>query len=308
MSPPVCWTRRQPLAALPVVLVVLLLGAAGCTSSSRSPAPAPEPADRAPAGTGASPEPAESGETAAEAPSAPRVAVPAPWQLPAGSAPSQRLFRLRFEGPQGDGTLRLVLRLASSERYRLSVSDRLGRPVYTLSAAPGTGLLLDHRRRRFCALPGSIRVEGVPVDPLPLPALPRLLLGRLPVPPAEAPGSDALSSKVGEAAEEVEVVDSEGRRWTAVTADGDEVASWILWEQGEPAAWWRALAEERVLSDRVRGVQMTWREVAREALPLPLDVVGIPAGFAEGGCGDLLEAAPPTVPTSADPPTAGTTG
>jgi hypothetical protein len=221
------------------------------------------------------------------------VAPPAPWQLVPGSAPSQRLFRLRFEGPQGDGTLRLVLRLASSERYRLSVSDRLGRPVYTLSAAPGTGLLLDHRRRRFCSLPGSIRVEGVPVDPLPLPALPRLLLGRLPVSPGELPWDPVTPTG------EVELIDRQGRRWTAQIDDGDSVASWTLWERGEPAAWWRTLESERFLSDRVRGVQMTWREVAREGLPLPLDVVGIPAGFTEGGCGDLLEASavveePPT--------------
>lgn len=224
-----------------------------------------------------------------------------PWELPAGAYPSQRLYRLEFDSSEGDGALRLVLRLADAGRYRLTIADRLGRPLYTVDAEPTGGLLLDHREQLFCSLAPDVRLEELPIDPLPLRALPGVLLGRLP----EAPRRSSAPAADGR---EISFEDAAGRRWTATLAEpGTEPGayarpeSWTLWLDGEPAVWWRRLDDRAMLSDRRRGLRMTWREVGREPLASVLGPAEAPADYEPGLCGAEATgpaAVAPTPPSS----------
>lgn len=201
------------------------------------------------------------------------------WLLPASSYPTQRLYRLHYDSAtEGDGALSVVLRLESPERYRLTLADRLGRPLYTIDAGAGGGLLADHREHLVCPLAPDVSLEELPLDPLPLASLPAVLLGRVPAIPADGAagppdGSGALAFR-----------DGEGRRWTAELVRGWPVA-WTLWDDGEPRVWWRRSGDDARLSDRDRGLQMTWRESGREPLAQPLGPPAAPAGYEPGTCG-----------------------
>lgn len=210
--------------------------------------------------------------------------VPAalPWELPTGAHPSQRLFRLHYDGPQGEGSLRLVLRLAGPDRYRLTVADRLGRPLYTVDSAGAAGFLLDHREHLACPLAPGLRLDGLPLEPWSLESLPALLLGRLPAVPARRPDPGG---------EELAYRDAEGRRWTARLAGG-ELTTWTLWLEGEPAVWWRRSGGESLLSDRRRGLQMSWRETGAEPLAEELAEPGLPEGYPVTECGTGLPESP----------------
>lgn len=174
-----------------------------------------------------------------------------------------------------------MLRLADARRYRLTIADRLGRPLYTVDAGAGGGFLLDHREHRVCPLSPDVRLEELPIDPLPLSALPAVLLGRLPAAPRG--GRAALQG------EELSFRDAAGRRWTATlgpaAAEGGTPLRWTLWNGGEPAVWWRLLDDRSMLSDRRRGLQMTWREVGREPLAADLGAPAAPDDYAPGVCG-----------------------
>ncbi len=119
--------------------------------------------------------------TRSPAPAAPGLD---PWQLPPSAVGTQRLFRASFEGPQGGGGFRLTLRLAAADRYRVEAVDPVGRALWTLDVAGAAGLWVDHRNRVVCRPTGSFELAAAQLPTLPLAALPRLLLGRLPVPPA----------------------------------------------------------------------------------------------------------------------------
>jgi hypothetical protein len=204
------------------------------------------------------------------------AALVAPWQLPVARLGSQSLFRLRIEGPDGEGSLRLLLRLVSAERYQLLVSDRLGRAVYALDAQAGEGLLIDHQKQRVCAIGNSFELEGVPLDPIPVAAVPALLLGRVPTQPAP-PDPDWPPDG------EVTFTDDRGRPWSVTLAAGEPVA-WSLLEAGRPALWWRRTERGFLLSDRVRGVQLSWEESVREPLAGELRPLQVPAGYATEDC------------------------
>lgn len=176
----------------------------------------------------------------------------------------------------------MVLRLEAPERYRLTVADRLGRPLYTIEAAADGGLLVDHRERLVCPLEPDVRLEELPLDPLPLASLPAVLLGRVPAAPA-----GPVSNVVAEGPREGRALayrDAQGRRWTAELVRGWPVA-WTLWSGAEPRAWWRRNGDEAVFSDRDRGLQMSWRETGVEPLAEPLGPPAAPVGYAPGTCG-----------------------
>lgn len=201
----------------------------------------------------------------------------APWDLPANQWGRQSLFRLHVEGPEGEATLRLLLRLSTPTRFQLVISDRLGRAVYGLETADGVGRLIDHQHQRVCPLGASFELEGVPLDPVPLDALPALLLGRVPAHPAAVVAELPLD---GEAVFE----DARGRRWS-VTLEGGEPVAWSLSELSQPALWWRRAGRQSLLSDRVRGVQLSWEATLREPLPAagPAPLVA-PADYATSPC------------------------
>jgi hypothetical protein len=203
--------------------------------------------------------------------------LPEPWEIPASELHTQRLFRLRYGGPEGEGGLRLTLRIVAPARYRVSTVDLAGRALWSLSVEGEDGLWIDHRGERFCRFSGSLGLAALPLSPFPLPALPALLLGRAPAVPA---------GRVERTAGRLEYQDSQGRRWRVETA-GREVLEWTLWGEAGPAVWWRRQAGEAIVSERERAVQIRWREVLREsllALPSPPEV---PAAYAAASCTDI---------------------
>lgn len=198
-----------------------------------------------------------------------------PWRIPDEAYGTQRLYRVSYKGPQGEGSFRLTLRLASAERYQVQAVDPVGRALWSLDVESGRGLWLDHRARVYCTLEGDIGLSGVPLAPFPLLSLPPLLLGRVPAEPAAPPRPLAGGGIAFE--------DGEGRRWEAAVRDG-RVERWTLWKDAEPAVWWVLRNDWAILSDRTQGAQLRWRETVGEPLeqaPRPLEV---PAGFREESC------------------------
>lgn len=217
--------------------------------------------------------------TTAPRPTPPLAPGPAtsPWEIPPSDLHTQRLFRLRYEGPEGEGSLRLTLWLAEPTRYRVSTVDPAGRAFWSLSVEGEEGLWLDHRGARFCRFTGELGLGPVPLSPFPLPALPALLLGRVPA---------AAAEPLEAGADHLRFLDEAGRPWSAETSAG-EIRSWTLWEEGEPAVWWHRQGAEAFLSERDRGVQVRWREILREplaALPPPPEV---PPSYAEACGGEI---------------------
>lgn len=169
--------------------------------------------------------------------------------LPPGVIGTSRLYRVRYDGPEGDASLRLTLRLASAERWSAAVADRLGRSLWRLEVGPDRVLWVDHRAMTWCTglprlpLPGFGSDER-PDGELPPESLPRLLLGLLPVPLVERQPGEGL--------------DALRRRWTFTRGGGGELASWTLWSEGEPEWWWHRDDEGGVLSQRREGRQLAW--------------------------------------------------
>jgi hypothetical protein len=201
----------------------------------------------------------------------PTAGIP-PWEIPAGAFGSQRLYRVSYSGPEGEGSFRVTLRLVAADHYQVQAVDPVGRSLWSLDVSGGRGLSLNHRARTFCAFEGSFDLSGVSLGPFPLLSLPAMLLGRVPAVPAEPPKEE----KGG-----ISFHDGSGRRWSATVGPQGVVESWTLWEDGGPAAWWIVRDNWSILSERSRGRQVRWREVLREALTTPPAPLQKPTGFRE---------------------------
>jgi len=245
---------RRPL------VIALLVAAAGCATARRAPPPATPAAS-------------------------PAVGAPEPpaWQVPAAAYGSQILYRVAVSGAEGEGSLKLTLRLAGPNRYQAQAVDPLGRAVWGLDVDGETGLWLDHRGRAYCRLAGALDLAFLPLGPLSLSALPPLLLGRLPVPPADPAGAVVGTAPAG-AGTLVGYRDGAGRSWSAVTRGG-QIVSWGLWQDtaAPPLLSWVASDGWSVLSDRRKGVQVRWRETLREPLR-QLATLTPRAGYREATC------------------------
>ena len=205
--------------------------------------------------------------------------------------PTQRLFRLRFDGPEGGGSGRLTMRLESPQRFEIAVADAFGRAIWTLGADESRGLLVDHRQRTVCPLDSGVALARFLPSPVPLRALPALLLGRLPV------SGETTSSEDGS----FRLVDESEREWVVRKATDGTVAAWTLWIDGRPTAWWQRLETgEALLSERIEGVQLRWRQTVSEAMRDPLAALEPPADYQPADCSslDLRMASPePTNPS-----------
>jgi len=118
--------------------------------------------------------------------------------------------------------------------------------------------MLDLRARTYCRSQRILRFPVLDFGPLPLVALPRLLIGRLPVPPAA--GQPVAWKGDGE----FRFSDAEGRVWSGKLEDG-----WpVRWAVGdpEPLVWWRRSAGGDILSRRGGG-QVRWHQEVSEKLP-----------------------------------------
>jgi len=134
-------------------------------------------------------------------------------------------------------------------------------------------LVVDHRHQQFCTTGRAVRVPEAALASLPIEMLPLVLLGRLPVPA----GSEAADG-------ELDLRDSQGRRWTARMEQG-RPRSWTLWRSGEPSLWWLAQPRGGILSHR-SGSQFRWREAVVESLAGGLERPGAPAEYEQVECDD----------------------
>lgn len=194
------------------------------------------------------------------------------WAVPDESLETQRLFRVRYEGQEGRGGMKLVLKLASETWFQVSTSDALGRPLWSLQAREGESLLIDHRGRQFCS-GEQVRLPDPVLEAMPWESLPRVLLGFLPTMP------DTI---VQSSAEAIEFQSFDGRRWTA-RLDSGRPLSWVLWEADRPVLWWSRQADGGLLSHR-QGIQIKWREVVGERLRAPLEDLQVPTGYQPSIC------------------------
>ncbi len=207
-----------------------------------------------------------------------------PWQMPEGAYPSQRLYRVKYRGPEGEAGFKLTLYLEAEAKYRMLAAD-LGRKLWSLyvdaspreesGGAAGEAVWLDYRRKEYCRVGAAGALRFVPLADLPLVSLPRLLLGLMPADPA---------ASLNRAETRVSFLDSRGYRWDGVLS-GQQLEWWSLLEAGETIAWWRREDGGGVFSDSRGQQEVRWREVVSEPLESPLAAPEIPARFGEGACG-----------------------
>lgn len=203
-----------------------------------------------------------------------------PWQLPAGSFPTQRLYRLSYDGPEGKLDFKLTLYLSTPYQYRLQAVVALGRKLWDLDIdAADRVLWVDHREKTFCHAGDAGRLVIVPVAKLPLAALPKLLLGRLPTPPTAELARDESH---------VSYRDGLGQKWSArfEPAGGGALEWWNLEVDGEPQAWWRSDGDGGVFSDRRGRQQLRWKEVVSESLSQGVEPLEPPPNYQEVSCQD----------------------
>jgi hypothetical protein len=213
----------------------------------------------------------------ASAPRVPPPATPAPAAaldaLPADAFHTQKLLRAQYDGPEGRASFKLVLRLETPERYDLAAVDAAGRSLWRLLARGDQGLFEETGAERFCRLVSAAPLPGGLGLDLPLDAIPRLLLARLPL---EDHSGAMAPTPQGQRVEGA-------RRWTWSAKDG-ELSQWTLWNAGQPSVWWSRREGESLLSVRARATQVHWREAVSEPLREPLGPLTPSAGFEEGAC------------------------
>ncbi|HEV8579278.1 MAG TPA: hypothetical protein VGX68_09350 [Thermoanaerobaculia bacterium] len=194
---------------------------------------------------------------------------------------------MSYSGPEGEGSFRVTLRLASPARYQLQAVDPVGRSLWGLDVSNDAGVWLNHRSRTFCLFEGRFEVAGVPLGPFPLVSLPSLLLGRVPAEPA----AGSAPTRRGQ---QFEFRDVSHRSWAGALGQDGLVLSWVLSEGSTPKVWWVRRDDWAILSDRERSVQVRWREVLRENLEREPQRLEPPAGYREIPCGEqeVPEAAP----------------
>lgn len=117
----------------------------------------------------------------------------------------------------------------------------------------------------------------MPIADLPLRALPKLLLGRLPAEPAVG---------LEQTLDRIAFRDVRGQLWNGGLADGG-LAWWSLVEDGEAVAWWRREDAEAVFADLRGGQELRFSELVREALAAPLDPLAVPGRYRAITCAEV---------------------
>lgn len=187
---------------------------------------------------------------------------------------------MSYSGPEGEGSFKVTLRLASPARYQIQAADPLGRSLWSLDVSNDSGLWLNHHSRNYCLFEGRFDLSGVPLGPFPLLSLPALLIGRVPGEPA--PGSPTAQPR----GRTFDFKDAGDRRWSGTLGEKGEVLSWALSEGSTPKVWWMRRDDWAILSDREREVQVRWREVLHEDLDREPPHLSPPAEYKLTPCGD----------------------
>lgn len=210
-----------------------------------------------------------------------------PWEIPRAEWRTQRIVRMRYDGPEGNGTLRLVLRFDSPDRFLVSASDLLGRRWWELNVQEGGALVLWVRERTFCRYRGDLEIPALSLGPVPAGAVAALLMFRLPAPPLDpgiwdsAAGGGAQTGVV-----DLDYEDRWGRRWTA-TAAARGPTGWSLWRGVEERASWSVDAGGMArLLEPATDLELQWVQrrpsaELREELAAPV----VPNGYQPGVCG-----------------------
>ncbi len=199
-----------------------------------------------------------------------------PWDLPSDSYPTQRLYRVKYLGPEGDAGFKLTLYLEGPNRYRLLASD-LGRKLWSLSVDnQGEALWIDYRGKEYCRSDAAGELRFVPLAGLPLIAMPKLLLGAIPAKPATG---------LNRSIDRISFLDDRGQLWNGGFVD-ERLEWWSLVESGEVNVWWRRQGRGGTFVDRPGGQRVSWTEIVSEVLDAPLAAVPIPAKHHEGRCSE----------------------
>ncbi len=184
----------------------------------------------------------------------------------------QYLFQVRYTGPEGAGSLRLVLRVHEATSFQLLAADTLGRARWSLQLRQGRTLLLDHRQETYCEGGDDLRLGEQSLVLLPISVLPRLLLNELPL------ASPDLEAVEGSA----EFEENDERRWSIRREDG-ELSAWTLWLSDEPTLWWTRQGKGGILSHR-DGSQFRWRLVVAEPLATGMSDLAVPTDYLQIRC------------------------
>jgi hypothetical protein len=194
---------------------------------------------------------------------------------------SQRLYRVQVDAPRQRGSLRLVLRLWTPQRFELAASDALGRTLGRLEVAAGEGRWSGAERGERCRLDPDVPFHwpalGARLRPR---ELPELLLGRMPA-ELDAPPPDGVGV--------VELRDRQGVTWSL---ERDERGP-VRWRRSgalpdaETLEWTRDGAGGR-LTLAGAAVEVRWKEVARERLrtappPIEPELSALPPCAADDG-------------------------
>jgi len=200
-----------------------------------------------------------------------------PWILPADSYPTQRLYRIKYSGPEGDAGFKLTLYLEGPNRYRLLASD-LGRKLWSLSVdSQGEALWIDYRGKEYCRSDAASELRFVPLAELPLNAMPKLLLGSIPAVPATG---------LNRSVDRISFLDARGQLWNGGFAE-EQLEWWSLVDSGEATVWWRREGRGGTFVDRPGGQRVSWTEIVSEVLEVPLAAVSIPTKHREGRCSEV---------------------
>jgi len=215
------------------------------------------------------------------------VAVTAPWEIPEAEWRTQRIVLMRYQGSEGSGTLRLVLRFEDPESFHVSASDRLGRRWWDLNVREGSALVLWVRERTYCRYAGDLEIPALSLGPVPARAVAALLMRRLPAPPVDARvWEETAVPGMADRGVELDFEDRRGRRWTTeATRAGPN--RWTLWRGDRARAFWSWDAEGMArLVESDTGLELRWRQ-RRPATELaaPLPAPAVPSGYRPGVCG-----------------------
>jgi hypothetical protein len=201
------------------------------------------------------------------------VGIEPSWALAATDLGTQTLFRVRYKGPEGDGGLRLILRLDTNDRFQLVASNVLGKAVWSMETYDQQVLLVDHSEKTYCETGMDLVLPEVALDPLPVKALPGVLLGYLPV----AIGADSVTGDG-----KIDFIDADLRRWTG-SFEAGKPSSWMLWERDQPVLWWSRQDKGGILSHR-QGVQFRWKSVVSESLEGGFERLAVPESYKRAAC------------------------
>ena len=197
-------------------------------------------------------------------------------KLDSSDFPTQRVFTMKLDAPEGAGTLRLLLLLESPSRFRLQAHDRiLNRRVWGLDVEAERGVALDHRAKTYCEIHGDhVEIRALPLGPLPWSNVPRLLLGQLPLEPASSPEWAASP----DTSQQANFLDAWGRRVDA-TFENTMLSQWRVTRDAQARVFYQVDGADRVLSAPEEQLQLRWRERRLEPLSQALGPLELPARY-----------------------------